>query len=399
MITDRRIIASAAFVILTAAAFLYFYDPYKPLHEVAPLSTFTDDLDRDSLIQVIESQKQYIENQPGDDKVAMGPYLISNDWLHTSVSEMLAFLRSNPDKIELDTFLKTNYLCFQAGGRKSKWGRKMLVTGYYEPLFEGSLTKDAPFLTPLYKRPPSLVQHIGPDGKKQVGRYDKQQKVTSFWTRQEIENKHLLDGNELVYLKDPFDAYLLHVQGSGKISLPDGSVRSIGFSGTNGLTYKSIGKYLADQKIMKLNDINIPAIRKYLREHPDEMTPLLHQNPRYIFFQWGNNKGPRGSSGVPLTAGRSIAIDHETLPGGTIAFLKSQKPVLDSTNTIKKWQPMNRFVFPQDSGSAIKGTGRVDIFWGNGVYAETAANYMKHPGELYFLVKKGFQKNKGYLEN
>jgi len=272
----------------------------------------------------------------------------------------------------------------------------MLVTGYYEPLFEGSLTKNPPYLTPLYTRPAELVQRTGPDGKREMGRYDSEQHFTPFWTRKEIETKHHLAGNELVYLKDPFDAYLLHIQGSGKIAFPEGSIKSVGFAGTNGLTYKSIGKYLVDEKIMKLKDVNIPAIRDYLEQHPNEMLNLLHQNPRYIFFQWGDNKGPRGSSGEALTAGRSIAIDPQALPAGTIAYLKSEKPVLDSANNIIAWEPMERFVFPQDSGSAIKGTGRVDVFWGNGDYAETTANHMKHPGKLYFLVKKGVQKIKNH---
>lgn len=385
-----RTAASIVVLLMATATFYYFYDPYKPLHQIDSLPTLTDDTDRASLIRALVSQKHYLEGQPGSEEIPIGPYLIGNAWLLESVSEMLDFLQNTPDEPQLSQFLKTNYLLFQAGGRKGKWGRKMLVTGYYEPLFKGSLTKKPPYLTPLYMRPAELVQKTGSDGKKEVGRYDNQQRFTPFWTRKEIETEHHLAGSELVYLEDPFDAYLLHVQGSGKIAFPDGSVKSVGFAGTNGLTYKSIGKYLVDQKIMKLKEVNIPVIRHYLDQHPNEKIKLLHNNPRYIFFQWGDNKGPRGSSGEPLTAGRSIAIDPQALPAGTIAYLKTEKPVLDVTNTIKKWQPMNRFVFPQDSGSAIKGTGRVDVFWGNGDYARTAANHMKHPGELYFLIKKGF---------
>jgi membrane-bound lytic murein transglycosylase A len=384
-----RITACVVFLILAVTTFYYFYDPYKPLHQVDSLPSYTDDHDRTSLIRVLESQKHYLENQPESEGLSIGSFRVSNDVLLESVNDMLDFLQTNPDHSQLSQFISSNYLFFQAGGRKSNWGRKMLVTGYYAPLFKGSLTKEAPYLTPLYMRPPALIQQTGPDGKKEVGRYDGEGNLIDFWTRKEIETEHHLAGNELVYLQDPFDAYLLHVQGSGKIAFPDGSVKSVGFAGTNGLTYKSIGKYLVDQKIMKLKEVNIPAIRGYLDKHPNELFPLLHQNPRYIFFQWGDNKGPRGSSGEHLTAGRSIAIDPQALPTGTIAYLKSEKPVLDATHTIKKWQPMNRFVFPQDSGSAIKGTGRVDVFWGSGGYAETTANHMAHPGELYFLIKKG----------
>jgi len=388
MINYGRITASILCLVLAVATFCYFYAPYKPLHKIDSLPTFADDHDRVSLIRVLKSQKHYLEEQQASEEISIGSLFVSNALLLESVNDMLDFLITDPDPTQLTQFIKSNYLVFQAGGRKSKWGRKMLVTGYYEPLFKGSLAEKAPYLTPIYARPPELIQQTNPDGKREIGRYDNNHNLTAFWTRKEIETEHHLAGNELVYLKDPFDAYLLHVQGSGKIALPDGSIKSVGFAGTNGLTYTSIGKYLVDQKIMKLKDVNIPAIRGYLDQHPDKRLHLLHQNPRYIFFQWGDNKGPRGSSGEPLTAGRSIAIDPQALPAGTIAYLKSEKPVLDATHTIKKWQPMNRFVFPQDSGSAIKGTGRVDVFWGSGDYAETAANHMKHPGELYFLIKK-----------
>lgn len=392
MMNHGRIIACVVFLLLGISTFWYFYDPYKSLHQIDTPPSFSDDLDRASLIRALMSQKHYLEGQSGNDEVTIGSFVASNDLLLESVNDLLVFLRKNPDHTQLTQFLTSNYQVFQAGGRKSKWGRKMLVTGYYEPLFQGSLTKQTPYLTPLYMRPSELVRQTGPDGKKEVGMYNSKHNFIPFWTRKEIETEHHLAGKELVYLKDPFDAYLLHVQGSGKIALPDGSTKSIGFAGTNGLTYKSIGKYLVDEKIMKLKEVNIPAIREYLDQHPDERRQLLHQNPRYIFFQWGDDKGPRGSSGEPLTAQRSIAIDPQSLPTGTIAYLKSEKPVLDAANTITHWQPMNRFVFPQDSGSAIKGTGRVDVFWGNGVYAETAANHMKHPGKLYFLVKKGLTK-------
>ena len=380
----------AAIIILLTVVFFWFYDPYKPLHQVPPPSSLTDDLDRASLIAVMEQQKHYLERLPQDKTVAFESYQISNSWLLHSLNDLLAYIQQQPSQKDLEQFLLENYVFFQAGGRTSNWSRQMLVTGYYEPLFKGSLSRKAPYLSPLYRRPISLTQKVDSNGNKQVGRYDEKDSFTTFWTRQEIETKHHLDGDEIVYLEDPFDAYLLHVQGSGKIALPDGSVRSIGFAGTNGLEYISIGKYLVDHNIMKLKDVTIPAIRQYLRENPSELTPLLHQNPRYIFFQWGDNKGPRGSSGVPLTPGRSIAIDSQSLPTGTIAYLLTEKPKLNSKLEITSWQPMHRLVFPQDSGSAIKGSGRVDVFWGNGSYAEIAANHMKHPGKLYFLVKKGF---------
>lgn len=375
-------------LLIGLVVYLYFHPPYRPMHDVRCPDHLVDDADRPSLIAALRSQENFLKQQKQDALVKFGDHHYTKGWLLESVQYFLGFLQNNPREEELTQFLRENYLFFQAGGRKSKWFRKMLVTGYYEPLFQGSLSKSGLYGTPLYSPPPSLVARATEGLKKEIGRYDDNGVFTTFWTRQQIEEEKPLGGHELVYLKDPFDAYLLHVQGSGKIELDDGTVRSVRFSGSNGLRYNSIGKYLVDNNIMKLEDVNIPAIRTYLARNPDQLKPLLYQNPRYIFFTWGDNRGPRGSSGEVLTPGRSIAIDPKALPTGTIAYLQTEKPVLKA-RAITGWEPMKRFVVPQDSGSAIEGTGRVDVFWGNGAYAEVAAQHMKQDGKLFFLVKKG----------
>jgi membrane-bound lytic murein transglycosylase A len=367
-------------------------DIYKPLHllEQQEYPLFSDDMGYDLLIESALSQLAYLKKQPPDEKILFGTDSYDNQWLLHSLQELLSKLQQNPNINELNQFIHENFLIYQAGGQTNHQRRHMLVTGYYEPLFWGSLTRDPPFLTPLYSQPKSLTVLTGEDGKKKIGRYNSENIFVPFWSRAEIENNNLLQGNELVFLKDPFDAFLLHVQGSGRIQLPDHSIRSVRFAGSNGLEYNSIGKLLVDEKIMNLEDVNIPAIRTYLQRHPEQLQRVLHHNPRFIFFTWGDNLSPKGSSGERLTPGRSIAIDGSALPGGTIGYLISQRPVVDHDGLITHWQKLNRFVFPQDSGSAIKGTGRVDIFWGSGDYAELAANHMKEAGKLYFLIKKGY---------
>jgi len=265
----------------------------------------------------------------------------------------------------------------------------MLVTGYYEPVFEGSLTRQDPYLTPLYSPPSSLITFTGKNGEIQVGRYNLDQQLVAFWSRQEIETtRELMQGNELAFLKDPFDAFLLHVQGSGKIQFPDNSIRAVHYAGSNGLEYKSIGKLLVDENAMSLEEVTVPAIRTYLQNHQDQLQRILHSNPRYIFFNWGDNLGPKGSSGEILTPGRSIALDSTALPGGSLGYLVSRVPQIGENGQIAGWRSLSRFVFPQDSGAAIKGTGRVDVFFGHGKDAEFAANHMKEDGKLYFLVKR-----------
>lgn len=380
---------------LAAALGLYhafFSDSYKPVHRLKSreIPRLADDLDHPSLIEGARRQLAFLQKQNPAKSISFGEDRYDIAWLLLSQEEFLAKLTGKPSAEELERFLLAEYIFYQAGGRKDKRGRKMLVTGYYEPVFEGSLTREPPFLTPLHAPPESLVAVQGPGGEKRIGRYDGNNGFTRYWSREEIETKGLLTENELVFLQDPFDAFLLHVQGSGKIRLPDRSIRTVRFAGSNGLEYKSIGKLLVDEKEMALNEVTVPAIRAYLEQHPEERQRILHHNPRYIFFTWGDESGPRGSSGEILTPGRSIAMDGSALPEGTLGFLVSRKPVLGPDGRISDWTPLRRFVFPQDSGAAIKGTGRVDVFWGQGEYAEAAANHMKEPGKLFFLVKKGY---------
>lgn len=379
-------------VLLAGSLYLHMTkEQYHPLHLVEPedFPLFIDDMDRGSLLVSAQHQLAYLKKQNPENSIVFGSRSYSNEWLLSSLKEFIAKLTEQPSEEELTTFLQKNYLLYQAGGRKKAGNRKMLVTGYYEPVFSGSLTKDDDFTMPIYSLPKSLVTLPAEGGnKKRVGRYTEDRQFVPFWSRAEIEKLKLLAGEELAYLKDPFDAFLLHVQGSGKIRLPDNSIRSIHFAGSNGLKYNSIGKLLVDEKIMRLKDVNIPAIRAYLESHPEQLRRILHHNPRFIFFHWGDSPFPKGSNGEELTPGRSIAMDSSALPGGTIGYLRSRRPVVDEDGTVTDWTPLNRFVFPQDSGAAIKGTGRVDLFWGNGGYAEHAANHMKEDGQLFFLVKK-----------
>jgi membrane-bound lytic murein transglycosylase A len=366
-------------------------ETYRPLYRLNPqnVPNFYDDMDFDSLINCAKHQIAYLERQEPGKNISFADDLYDNRWLLLSAKELLSQLLHNPGREELNRFLKENYIVYQAGGRTGKGFRNMLVTGYYEPVFSGSLTRKSPFLTPIYAPPKSLVS-LRDNKKTRIGRYSRDGRFVNYWSRAEIENNNLLKGYELAFLSDPFDAFLLHVQGSGRIRLPDNSVRSVRFAGSNGLDYRSIGKLLVDEKIMPLEEVNIPAIRKYLQEHPEQQQRILHHNPRFIFFTWSDTLSPKGSSGEELTPGRSIALDTSALPGGTIGYLVSRRPVLDADNAIRGWKPLSRLVFPQDSGAAIKGTGRVDIFWGNGHYAEVAANHMKEDGQLFFLVKKGY---------
>lgn len=351
---------------------------------------FYDDGDLASLRSAIEQQQHYLNTFASNQLISVGDKSFSVAKLSESLIAFREIIDLEPSPLELDRIIQENFTVFQAGGRQSSSTNKMLVTGYFEPILQGSLTLKPPFIYPVYSPPTDLVER-SVTGKKTIGRIDRDGTFLPYWTREEIDNNNIAKGYELAYLKDRFDVFLLHVQGSGKIQLRDGSVKSIYYSTNNGHPYSSIGKLLVDEEKMTLEESSIPAIRKYLTDNHDEEQRILNHNDRYIFFHWGNGEPVRGSIGEPLTPGRSIAIDGNSLPMGMIAYLISQKPVLDKSNRIVSWKPLQRFVLPQDSGSAIKGAGRVDLFWGSGKYAEIAAGTMKEKGYLYFLLKNDFE--------
>jgi membrane-bound lytic murein transglycosylase A len=364
---------------------------YKTLYRLRQheFPEFIDDMDRASLIECAGHHLSYLTGRDPSEINTVGRDQYSNGWLRYSIASFLEKLATNPSPADLRLFLSDNYLIYQAGGREDQNDRRMLVTGYYEPLFEGNLIRQAPFLWAIYAPPPSLVTSLGSKGEVSTGRIDQDRQVISYWSRKEIETTpELLRGNELVFLKDPFDAFVLHVQGSGKIQFPDKSVRPIHFAGSNGHPYKSIGKLLVDEQALTLEEVTVPAIRKYLELHPDQQQRILNHNPRFIFFQWGDDMGPKGSYNEVLTPGRSIAIDNQVLPGGALGYLISRAPQIGESGQIGGWKQITRFVCPQDSGEAIKGGGRVDIFWGGGQDAEFTAGHMKETGKLFFLVKK-----------
>lgn len=362
------------------------------LQTIAPdddLPLFVDDGDRANLLACARSHTSYLAKLPKSHYTTINGTRYSRDRLLNSMEAFIDLLQQDLKPEALSEQLLKSFTVIQAGGRRNNNG-EMLVTGYYEPLIPGSLRHRPPYIYPLYSVPKSLVTtKASKTGKKMVGRIGDDGKLRPFWTRAEIDSaSQPLKGNELVYLKDPLDAFLLHVQGSGRVLLPDGSQRSVRFSAHNGHDYKSIGKLLVDEGKMTLKQSSVPAIRRYLQQHPEDEQRVLNHNPRYIFFHWGDDASPKGSLGRPLTAGRSIAIDRKALPDTLFGWLETSVPVLDKQGEIVDWKISRRFVLPQDSGAAIKGPGRVDLFWGNGPFAETAAGSMKHTGRLYFFVKK-----------
>jgi len=201
-----------------------------------------------------------------------------------------------------------------------------------------------------------------------------------------------INASVITWVNDPVALFFLQIQGSGKIRLEDGcheKVRTINvhYNISNGHPYKSIGKYLIDNKKLSKETVSMQSIREYLNTHPDEVDDIFNYNPRYIFFEIVE-KGPVGCFNLELIPGRSVALDRQIAPAGALVFTQTEKPEVNTAGKIQTWVRFSRFLLNQDTGSAIKGPGRADIFWGNGPYAELAAGYMKHPGQVYYLVLK-----------
>ena len=363
-------------------------DPTTTAFLVTEPPLFQDDLEYESLAPAIDRSVDYLSRLPEKKTFALcgGEYSAVR-----LIESLLAFKRiiaEKPSPQELTAILTRDFVLCQAQGRDSD--QRMFLTGYYEPLFKASLTQTAVYRYPLYRPPPDLVSIPGMQGgERQTGRMDNGSLVPYF-TRGEIETGRLLAGQELVYLADPVEAFILHVQGSGRIQLADGSLHRVQFAAKNGREYRSIGRLLVENGVMEKEEATMPGIVRYLKEHPEEREKILRHNESFVFFRWGDDSaaGPLGCLGEPLTPGRSVALDQKCFPPGSLAFLATRKPIADTAGEIIGWEPLHRFVVNQDCGSAIIGPGRLDLFWGGGRYAEAAAGNMKHPGVLYFLVKK-----------
>jgi len=362
-------------------------EPFAAVPE-EEIPLFVDDLAYDSLAEAIDASLRALARQPGERRLAVCGEEYPLSWLQESLRAFRDIVREQPAPGKLSQILREQFtICRMAGSGE---GNRLLLTGYFEPLFRGSLQKTASYRYPLYRVPPDLARL--PDGMgrgAQTGRMENGV-LLPYWTRSQIEKEELLAGNELLYLDDPVDAFVLHIQGSGQVQLPDGRVRRVQFAALNGHGYRSIGRFMAEQGLLRLEDVTLPQILRYLKDHPQEQEAILHHNDSYVFFRWGDASaaGPLGSLGEPLTGGRSVAMDQSCFPSGGLAFLTTRKPRVNGQGKIVGWEPMARFVLNQDSGSAIKGPGRLDLYWGAGLYAEVAAGHMKQPGALYFLVKK-----------
>jgi len=290
----------------------------------------------------------------------------------------------SPDDATARSFFEAN---FRAHRMNAESGREGLITGYYEPVLNGSTTRNDQFRWPLYKRPDNLLTidlaSLYPElkGRPVRGRLEGN-RVVPYYSRAEIGNsKNPLAGNELLWVEDPVELFILQVQGSGRVHLPDGREVAVGYADQNGHPYRSLGGRLIELGVLTREEVTLTRIRDWLTAHPEETGALLNSNPSYIFFTQRDASldGPLGSLGVTLTTERSVAVDPAYIRLGLPVWLDTVLP--DGT-------PLQRLTLAQDTGGAIKGAVRADLFLGQGVEAGRLAGEMKQRGQLYVLLPK-----------
>jgi membrane-bound lytic murein transglycosylase A len=353
---------------------------------------FRDDMESDSLILAIRRNLEYLNRLPPEAVFRYGPHEFTCQQVRESQEVFLNLLSEGLDADQLSREVRKKFRVYRATGRVGD--RRVLFTGYYEPIYEGSLVRDETFRYPLYRQPDDLIKidlSLFSEkfrGENIVARIEGK-KVLPYYSRYQIEVERVLRGKnlEIAWLKDPLDVAFLHIQGSGRLRLSNQKDLLVNYQASNGRPYRSIGRYMIEKGFLAREEMSMQAIRRYLAENPGVLEEVLNYNPSYVFFRRVEN-GPLGSLGVLLTPGRSVALDAKLFPKGALGFITCQKPLVNDQGDIIEWTKFSRFVLNQDSGSAIKGAGRVDIFWGSGPYAELAAGHLKHNGDLYILIKK-----------
>jgi len=301
----------------------------------------------------------------------------------------LAETSGNLSDAEVREFFEAN---FEARPVFAEGGETLgLITGYYEPLLHGSWERSEEYQYPLYGVPQDLlVVDLGAvypqlKGMRLRGRLVGN-RVIPYPDRAQLDgDPELLQGAEILWVNSPVDLFFLHVQGSGLVQLADGSILSVGYAEQNGHPYQSIGRVLVQMGELKREEVTLFTIRDWLKSNPTRLNEVLSKNPSYVFFELRDAQadGPTGALNVALTPRRSIAVDRNVIPLGAPVWLQTTLPN-------EAQSPLNQLMLAQDTGGAIKGHVRADVFWGRGSEAEKMAGLMKQQGELFVLLPRGY---------
>ena len=331
--------------------------------------------DRQALLKSIDNSLRFLASPKAADvyrKYAVPG--ITRDRVRRSLVRFRQLVRNSRSSAELQAAVQREFVFYKSVGRDEQG--TVLFTGYFEPIYAASRRPSAEYRYPLYKLPTNF-----PGWK------------TPHPTRAELEGedglgtKSQLRGGELVWLRDRLEAFLVQVQGSARLQLPDGKQMTVGYAGKTDYPYVSIGRELVKDGKLPLEGLTLQVLIDYFRANPIELSQYLPRNQSFVFFRETYGAPPMGSVNVPVTPERSIATDKSLMPPGALALINAPIPYSNPMNQLET-RMVNRYVLDQDTGSAIQGAGRVDIFMGTGPKAGARAGAINGTGELYYLLLK-----------
>ncbi|MCB0391718.1 MAG: MltA domain-containing protein, partial [Bdellovibrionales bacterium] len=372
-----------------------------------------DDLElKTFVIGIRESIKRL--NEDPESRMMFGPVQIKKGKYAAALMELLEYIKNISSKNQLYKYLKENFDFYEVYGQK-KWG-EVFITSYFDPSIKGSIKPTKEFTQALYKTPQEMVtinidkyaevfpkwslfaeQVLEQKSRKAIVRgrlissknKNNVPEVVPFYSRKEIDEEKVLKGKnlEIVYVS-PIDSFFMQIQGSGIIELPNNKNLRLGYDSQNGHSYVPIGKHLLD--IIPLEEMTLQKIEDYLKTlSAEELQEILNLNPSYVFFRELEGSSQTYFS-TNVIAGRTIATDYGLFPKGALAYLEFKRPIFNTENSQEPevWQDTSRFVFDHDTGGAIRGPARVDLYWGKGSGAKQSAGVMKQWGRLTYLVPK-----------
>lgn len=309
------------------------------------------------------------------------PYAnITHDDVVASLEEFAEMLDSGLPPSQLNQAIRAKFDVYTSVG----WDMRgtVLFTGYYTPIFNASKTPTAKFRYPLYKRPKDLVST---ETGIILGRKTASGQVVKFPSRKHINSTKMLKGTELVYLSDPFEVYICHVQGSAILKMPYGELLTVGYDGNNGYDYVSVGKQLIADRRLPKQGLSLQTMIDFFKTNPHLINQYINVNPRFVFFRFAQGN-PRGSLNEEVIPKRSIATDKEVYPRAALTFVSTRIPKETGGQIQNTWY--TGFALDQDTGGAIRAPGRCDIYMGIGPKAGQLAGHTYQEGRLYYLFLK-----------
>jgi len=330
--------------------------------------------DRKALLASIDNSLRYLAKNEAIAVYQNYPIKeITLDRVRRSLLRFRQIVVSSKSTAQLQAAVRREFVFYQSVGNDSKGTVKF--TAYYEPVYTASRVKTSVYKYPLYRLPPNFNQWAKPHPK----RIDLEGKDGL------LGNKSQLRGLEMLWFRDRFDAYMVHIQGSAQIKLTNGTTTSVGYAGGTDYPWTSIGKELAKDGKLPLAGMTLPRMLSYFQRQPQELNNYLPRWERFVFFQETAGRPATGSIHVPVTAERSIATDKSLMPPGALALIYNSFPYPTRVGRLE-YRSVSRFVLDQDTGSAIKGPGRVDYFMGSGKLAGDRAGVTGGNGSLYYLL-------------